>query len=121
VGIYYAKNSIVESMPKEGVRQYTATRKDVSPGAVIQSVNTSDKKRKAAADWAFSRVGKDGYSSNFATNRLTSHYGNKNCSKLVWSSFILKASLDVDKDGGAGVYPRDIRDSSLTKTVKTIP
>jgi uncharacterized protein YycO len=121
VGIYYKENLIVESMPKEGVRQYVATKREVSPGAVIKSVNTSDKKRGAAADWAFSRVGKDGYSNNFATNRLTDHYGNKNCSKLVWSSFILKASLDVDKDEGAGVYPRDIRDSSLTKMVKTIP
>jgi uncharacterized protein YycO len=87
----------------------------------VKSVNTSDKKREAAADWANSRVGKDGYSNNFATNRLTGHYGNKNYSKLVWSSFILKAALDVDKDKGAGVYPQDIRDSSLTKTVKTIP
>jgi uncharacterized protein YycO len=121
VGIYYKEDLIVESMPKLGVRKLEAKQKEVSPGAVIKSVNTSDKKRGAAADWAFSRIGKDGYSNNFATNRLTDHYGNKNCSKLVWSSFILKAGLDVDKDGGTGVYPRDIRDSSLTKIVKTIP
>jgi uncharacterized protein YycO len=121
VGIYYSNRFIVESTASEGVRRELASDTEVSPGAVIQSVSTTPSKRNAAADWANSRVGKDGYSYNFANNRNTSHYGNKNCSKLVWSSFKLKAGLDVDKDKGRGVYPRDIRDSTLTKTVKTIP
>jgi uncharacterized protein YycO len=121
VGIYYSDKEIVESTAKYGVRRKKAKETEVSPGAVIQSVSTSTKKRNAAANWANSRVGKDDYSYNFATNRHTDHYGDKNCSKLVWSSFILKAGIDVDKDKGSGVYPRDIRDSSLTKTVKTIP
>ncbi|WP_269775391.1 hypothetical protein [Bacillus siamensis] len=71
--------------------------------------------------WGYSRVGKDGYSYNFATNRKSSHYGDKNCSKLLWSAFKLKAGIDMDKDKdkGLGVYPRDIRDSNYTKTIKT--
>lgn len=44
----------------------------------------------------------------------------KNCSKLVWSAYILKADIDIDKDKGAGVYPKDIRDSNYTHTYKTI-
>jgi uncharacterized protein YycO len=121
VGIYHTDKLIVESTAGEGVRRRAAGITEVSPGAVIQSVKTSDKKKQAAADWANSRVGIDGYSYNFANNRRTSHYGDKNCSKLVWSSFILKANIDVDQDKGRGVYPRDIRDSSLTITIKTIP
>jgi uncharacterized protein YycO len=120
VGVYYTNKNIVESTSGVGVREIEAKSVKVYKGAVIQSVKTSEGKRRAAADWAKSRVGKDGYSYNFANNRRTSHYGNKNCSKLVWSSFILQADLDVDKDKGSGVYPRDIRDSSLTVTVKTI-
>jgi uncharacterized protein YycO len=120
VGIYYTGTDIVESTAGEGVRKTTIKKVKVYKGAVIQSVKTSEGKKHAAADWAQSRVGQDGYSYNFANNRRTGHYGDKNCSKLVWSSFILKADLDVDKDKGRGVYPRDIRDSSLTVTVKTI-
>jgi uncharacterized protein YycO len=121
VGIYHTDKLIVESTAKIGVRRQNIKKTEVSPGAVIQSVQTSTSKKNAAADWANSRVGVDGYSYNFANNRNTSHYGDKNCSKLVWSSFVLKAGIDVDQDKGRGVYPRDIRDSSLTTTIKTIP
>jgi hypothetical protein len=50
----------------------------------------------------------------------TGHVGAKNCSKLVWGAYLLKAGLDIDKNGGAGVYPRDMRDSGHTVTYKTI-
>ncbi len=46
-------------------------------------------------------------------------HSDKNCSKLLWSAFKLKAGIDMDKDKGLGVYPRDIRDSNYTKTIKT--
>jgi len=61
---------------------------------------------------------KDGYSFNFATNRTTGHYGNKNCSKLIWSAFKFKAKIDINKNGGLRVYPRDVRDSGYTKFVR---
>jgi uncharacterized protein YycO len=121
VGMYYTSNDIVESTPdKKGVGTVIAKKRRVYKGAVIQSVSTTTPKKNAAADWAYNRVGKDGYSYNFATNRLTSHYGDKNCSKLLWSAFVLKSGLDVDKDRGYGVYPRDMRDSNLTTTIQTI-
>jgi uncharacterized protein YycO len=121
VGMYYTSNDIVESTPdKKGVGTVIAKKRRVYKGAVIQSVNTTTHKKNAAADWAYNRVGKDGYSYNFTTNRLTSHYGDKNCSKLLWSAFVLKSGLDVDKDQGYGVYPRDMRDSNLTTTIQTI-
>ena len=120
VGIYYTTTQIVESVPTTGVRKISYNGRYVESGTVMQTVSTTQAKRNAAADWANSRVGIDGYSYNFATNRTTSHEGAKNCSKLVWSAYMLKASIDIDKNGGTGVYPLDIRDSSLTSTYKTI-
>ncbi|UTR13934.1 hypothetical protein MM221_15145 [Salipaludibacillus sp. LMS25] len=119
VGIYYTTERIVESVPKEGVRKIKFNKRDVEKNAVMQRVKTTKKKRNAAANWANSRIG-DSYSYNFATNRETSKKGAKNCSKLVWSAYKLKAGIDIDKNGGKGVYPKDIRDSSHTVTYKTI-
>ncbi|ROX58814.1 hypothetical protein EGW36_01785 [Enterococcus faecium] len=120
VGIYYAFNRIVESIPETGVRNISYVGRNVEPNAVMQSVSTTQAKRNAAANWANSRVGIDGYSYNFATNRQTAHTGAKNCSKLVWSAYLLNAGIDIDRNGGTGVYPLDIRDSNLTRTYQTI-
>ncbi|QIW82524.1 hypothetical protein [Bacillus velezensis] len=119
VGMYYKGNQIVESVPKKGVRAIASSKRKVEKNAVIQNVKVSSSKKNNSVNWGYSRVGKDGYSYNFATNRKSSHYGDKNCSKLLWSAFKLKAGIDMDKDKGLGVYPRDIRDSNYTKTIKT--
>ncbi|GIN63366.1 hypothetical protein J27TS8_33590 [Robertmurraya siralis] len=121
VGMYYMPKELVESVPKKGVRTIKTSERRVHAGAVQQSVNSvTVGERNKAVGWAYSRVGKDEYSYNFATNRTTSHTGKKNCSKLVWSAYIQYGGIDIDKDGGLGVYPRDIRDSHYTKTYKTI-
>ncbi|GAB0167975.1 YiiX/YebB-like N1pC/P60 family cysteine hydrolase [Lysinibacillus sp. CTST325] len=121
VGMYYASDLIVESVPNDGVRTIpTKFRLVDKGGACVKSVTTSTSNRNNAADWAYSRVGKDDYSYNFATNRTTSHTGAKNCSKLIWSAYMLNGNLDLDKDGGLGVYPRDVRDASKTKLVRNI-
>ncbi|WP_147196706.1 YiiX/YebB-like N1pC/P60 family cysteine hydrolase [Rummeliibacillus stabekisii] len=120
VGMYYSSTTIVESVPSDGVRTISTTKRKVdSSGAVVKSVDTTTAKRTAAADWAYSQLG-ESYSYNFATNRSTSHTGAKNCSKLIWSAYKLKASLDLDVDGGLGVYPRDVRDASATTKVRNI-
>jgi len=121
VGMYYTSTSIVESVPGDGVRHISAyTRRVENTGAVLKRVNTSSTNINAAVDWAVSRIGVDGYSYNFATNRETSHYGDKNCSKLIWSAFMLKAGIDIDVDKGLGVYPRDIRDSGYMIHVRNL-
>jgi uncharacterized protein YycO len=51
---------------------------------------------------------------------LIANYRNKNCSKLVWSAYKLKAKINLDDDGGTGVYPRDVRDAKETKFVTNI-
>ncbi|MGW5875485.1 hypothetical protein ACWFMI_02875 [Nocardiopsis terrae] len=120
VGIFHTKTHIVESIPGTKVQKIHHRNRLVHKSAVMQYVKTTQTKRNSAANWANSRVGKDKYSANFATNRKTGHTGAKNCSKLVWSAYLLKAKLDVDSDKGAGVYPRDIRNSGHTVTYKTI-
>lgn len=122
VGMYYSSSTLVESVPSDGVRKVSLANKKVDSGARILAVksqyaSTTDKNN--AANWAYSRVGKDAYSYNFATNRLTSCTGDKNCSKLVWCAYI--NVVDLDKDGGLGVYPTDIRDSNKVTTLKTYP
>lgn len=88
---------------------------------MVKSVNTTWQNKNDAAWRAKDRVGKDGYSYNFATNRNTTHYGAKNCSKLIWSAYKLNSGgLDLDKDGGAGVYPRDVHDAKQTSVVRYI-
>ncbi|MFB7140080.1 YiiX/YebB-like N1pC/P60 family cysteine hydrolase [Gottfriedia sp. NPDC056225] len=121
VGMYYNAETVVESVPKEGVRVKDYKARLVDKGdAQVKSVNTTTANRNAAADWAYSRVGKDDYSYNFANNRNTSHTGDKNCAKLVWSAYKLKSGLDLDKDKGLGVYPRDVRDAKDTTLVRKI-
>ncbi|MDA1477056.1 hypothetical protein [Bacillus changyiensis] len=119
VGMYYTSNTIVESV-KGGVRAIKTNRVFVERNAVVKSVKVSKNKKYNSVNWGKSRVGKDGYSGNFVTNRITSHYGAKNCSKLVWSAFKMKAGIDMDKNKGYGVYPKDIRDSSYTKFVRRV-
>jgi uncharacterized protein YycO len=120
IGLYYASTTIVESVPSSGVRQISTTARKVdSSGAVVKSVSTSTTNRNNAANWAYSQIGQS-YSYNFATNRLTGHDGAKNCSKLIWSAFKLHGNLDLDVDGGLGVYPRDVRDAPGTVLVRNI-
>ena len=120
VGMYYTSTTIVESVPSSGVRQISTTARKVdSSGAVVKSVSTSTTNRNNAANWAYSQIGQS-YSYNFATNRATGHDGAKNCSKLIWSAYKLHGNLDLDDDGGLGVYPRDVRDAPQTVLVRNI-
>ncbi|MGF7534801.1 YiiX/YebB-like N1pC/P60 family cysteine hydrolase [Bacillus mexicanus] len=119
VGMYSAADKIVESVPSDGVRQIAYNARDVEDNSFVQTVNVTTSQKSSAADWAVSKVG-DSYSYNFVNNRNTGHDGAKNCSKLLWSAFLLKAGIDIDSNGGLGVYPRDITGSSYTATIMTI-
>jgi uncharacterized protein YycO len=121
VGLYYSPSTIVESVPNTGVRTISTTNRLVDKGAaMVKSVNTTLTNKTNAANWAYSRVGVDPYSYNFANNRNTAHTGAKNCSKLIWSAYMLKGGLDLDVNGGWGVYPRDVRDDRKTSLVRNI-
>lgn len=71
--------------------------------------------RARAAGWAMSKLGA-GYNTDFPWNRT---FGPTfNCSQIVWAAWKATKGIDLDKDGGWGVYPADLRDSPRAKRVK---
>jgi len=119
VGLYYSSNTIVESVFPYGVRSISANVRMVEKGAVVKSVSTTSTVKRNAANWAYSQIGQP-YSFNFMNNRNTGHMGAKNCSKLIWSAYLLYGGLDLDVNKGFGVYPRDIRDAKQTRFIRQI-
>jgi uncharacterized protein YycO len=77
--------------------------------------NVSAAARAKAAVFALSQRGK-AYNSSFASNRHVQS-ATYNCSQLVWAAWMTAANLDLDKDGGWGVYPIDLRDSPRASTL----
>ncbi|MFS0689284.1 hypothetical protein AB1K89_08585 [Sporosarcina sp. 179-K 8C2 HS] len=119
VGLYYSSNTIVESIFPTGVRSISANVRLVEKGAVVKSVSTTSAVKRNAANWAYSQIGQP-YSLNFMNNRNTGHMGAKNCSKLIWSAYLLFGGLDLDVNKGFGVYPRDVRDAKQTTFIRQI-
>lgn len=81
------------------------------------TVNTSQEARNEAADWALRKAGQRngdpgaGYNYNFAFNKDI-EADRFNCSSLVWAAYMAATNgvIDLDADGGPGVYPSDVRD-----------
>ncbi|HEX5741446.1 MAG TPA: hypothetical protein VFY17_07845 [Pilimelia sp.] len=120
VGLYTAVDQITEITAGRRVYTIPYHGRWVQRRSALFEVRASTAARVGAAAWALSRVGVDPYSYNFATNRITGHLGAKNCSKLVWSAYRATAGLDLDANGGLGVYPRDVRDAAQSTTYRLI-
>lgn len=119
VGIYHSRDTIIESWPGDGVRTMSRFNKQVNSGSKIFTLNgVSQNIKNNAAIWAMSQVGCN-YSFNFANNRNTPLTGDKNCSKLVWAAYKSAGNLDIDTNGGIGVYPKDILNYSQSSVYKT--
>lgn len=119
-GIYYSTRTIVEA-PGTGKKSRSASAKTlpVGKGAVKQYVKTSQAKRTAAANYAYTNLRGKAYNVNFAFNK--DRYGAKmNCSQLVWAAYIIKTRIDLDGNGGFGVCPYNIKDSKYTVTDRTL-
>lgn len=124
VGIYHSAEYYMDAPgPGRTVRytQYT-TKQPVKKGRRMQvlKVNTTSTVKKAAAKYAYSQRGKQ-YDNNFATNKSNTSSSNKkfNCSELVYKAYRYNESksINLDSDGGAGVYPDDIYKSKLTTSI----
>ncbi|GGJ87772.1 hypothetical protein GCM10010123_16680 [Pilimelia anulata] len=120
VGLYSAVDQITEIAAGKKVYTIPYHGRWVRSGAALFEVRVARAGRDRAVAWALGRVGRDGYSYNFATNRLTAHVGAKNCSKLVWSAYRATGGPDLDRNGGAGVYPRDVRDAPQSTVYRVI-
>lgn len=119
-GIYSATSTVVEAPGTGKVsRSINAYQVSVGSGAVKQHVEVTQAKRDAAADYAYNNLRGKAYNVDFAYNRDA--YGSKmNCSQLVWAAYLIAAKVDLDSNGGLGVYPYNIKDSGLTTTYATL-
>lgn len=115
-GIYSYEAKIVEATPSAGVAERSHTLIKVSAGARKQYVSTSQANRDKAADRARTYRGR-GYDYNFAFNKTAN--GPMNCSQVVWAAYKTATGIDLDSNGGHGVYPSDILNSKYTVTYQT--
>lgn len=118
-GIYYTTTSVVEAPGAGEVsRLVPASERYVAPGARKQEVAATTAQRDVAADHANgSMLGRD-YNFIFFANKT--YDGPVNCSQLVWAAYRAATGIDLDGNGGWGVYPNDIRDSPLVSTYATL-
>ena len=112
-GIYSEKTKIVEATPGHGVKERTYSQVRVSSGAQKQYVNTSQANRNKAANQARKFIGRS-YNYKFPINKTSK--GPMNCSQTVWAAYKTATGIDLDSNGGHGVYPVDILRSKYTVT-----
>ena len=118
-GIYYTTGTIVEA-PGTGKksRSYAASSLKVGKGTVKQYVKTTTSKRNASGSHAYMKLRGKEYNTNFAFNKVVNG-AKMNCSQLVWAAYKVGGGLDLDGNGGFGVYPYDIKNSKHTVTYQT--
>lgn len=75
--------------------------------------------KDSVADWANENLLGRPYNSNFAVNKFGS-FSALNCSQLVWHAYDVAAGIDLDSNGGVGVYPYNIKDSEHTEIYYTV-
>lgn len=119
-GIYYTTKTIVEA-PGLTQKSRSIAAKDVkvAKGTVKQSVTTSQSNRDKAASYAYNNMRNKFYNANFAANHSVPA-DLYNCSQLVWGAYKASVKIDLDTNGGFGVYPFDLKDSKLTVTYGTL-
>lgn len=115
--IYYTSSNLMEA-PGPGYKSRLISASDLKvwKGAVKQTVKTTSAKRINAAAHSRSTYMGRAYNILFGFNKTGN--GPMNCSQLVWAAY-KEFGVDIDGNGGHGVYPSDIKDSSLTTTYKT--
>ena len=124
VGIYTKKSQITEALGN-GVCSRKTGKQNEYPFEIYKvvtknngNIRYSEKQRSKVASWALGQVGKK-YDTQWWNNKLNTREGNAkfNCSELVWKSWKFRAGVDLDSNGGNGVYPNDIRSLKRTKFV----
>jgi uncharacterized protein YycO len=120
IGIYYSTTVIVEAPGNCCLsRSISASSRLVGEGSVKQYVDTTQANRDAAANHSYNNFRGRAYDNSFWNNRSNGD-GKLNCSELVWLAYLRTMGLDLDANGGWGVYPYDIRNHSRTVTYATL-
>nr|WP_300336873.1 hypothetical protein [Actinomyces sp.] len=120
VGIFGGTTWIVEA-PGPGKRSTWEWTKDkrVVAGAKFIWFKVSQSTQDAAADYAYRHLLNYPYNYKFFDNKELNP-SHLNCSQLVWLAYKKGAGIDIDGDGGPGVYPGDILESPLAHHYYTV-
>ncbi|KXB33420.1 hypothetical protein HMPREF3192_01185, partial [Atopobium deltae] len=115
IGIYGDKDWIVEA-PGFFAKSRWAWHYNtfVGKGTVLMETTLTQAQQNAAADYAYNHLLGYPYNPIFWNNKELNPE-RLNCSQLVWLAYKKGAGVDLDGNGGAGVYPYDIKDSKYTK------
>lgn len=119
VGVYSTRFHIVEA-PGASRKSHrkTANKMSVYRGSKLMYVTVKEKTRIRAGWYAQDHLVNKPYNYNFAINKRP-YSKRMNCSQLVWAAYKNSAKVDLDGNGGPGVYPKDIVNSGTTKTWRT--
>lgn len=149
VGLYQTSTIIVEAMPDDGVQFWSIYNQESyqepvenpadnsNDSCILRVSSLSSTTRGNVATWPSNNITEgtpydydflnnksDYYTVNMGTTDMPNYvtYPESdayNCSELVWKAFKKVASVDLDNNGGLGVYPNDIYNSSLTVSVNS--
>lgn len=124
IGIYGGYNWIVEAQgPGKLSRWAWNCEVVVQKGTVLMETTCTQDQQNAAADYAYFNLVDRPYNLYFWDNKNLDSY-DLNCSQLVWIAYMKGAGVDLDGNGGSGVFPYDIKESTYTKVnwvVETAP
>lgn len=118
-GIYNTRDYYVEAVGIGQRTRVTSANSVTAPAPAYKyfvGYNAPSGNKNAAGSFARSKVG-TGYNIVFWDNKKVNDYV-YNCSQLVWAAWKSRG-IDLDANGGSGVYPADIANSSWTKWYQT--
>ncbi|MFC6352390.1 hypothetical protein ACFP6B_00570 [Rothia nasimurium] len=122
-GLYFSAEEIIEAPGKKGehTQSHRISRNNVSApsGSVLLNVKIDQATKDSVADWTNENLLGRPYNSNFAVNKFGS-FSALNCSQLVWHAYDVAAGINLDSNGGPGVYPYNIKDSEHTEIYHTV-
>ena len=120
VGIYSEKTWITEARGSgQNSGEFYYSGRKYCKKIEKMDVNTTITVQNTAADYASRYLIGKPYNSNFAWNK-GGNINTLNCSELVYKAYKRSVNIDLDGDGGLGVYPSDIKNDSQTRTYQTI-
>ncbi|MDX3662494.1 YiiX/YebB-like N1pC/P60 family cysteine hydrolase [Streptomyces sp. ID05-26A] len=118
VGIFYTTKIVVEAPgPKSLSQARTAATLNKCGPVHKMYVKAKQTTRNKAANYAYNELRGKSYDIDFAVNKINSTL-RLNCSELVWRAY-KAAGIELDHNGGTGVYPNDILADTSTVTYST--
>ncbi|SMD19948.1 YiiX/YebB-like N1pC/P60 family cysteine hydrolase [Lentzea albidocapillata] len=118
VGIFYTTKIVVEAPgPKSLSQARTAATLNKCGPVYKMYVKAKQTTRNKAANYAYNSLRGKSYDLDFAINKTNTAL-RLNCSELVWRAY-KHAGIELDSNGGPGVYPDNIKDDSSTVIYST--